>query len=186
MRARQAGYFCLFPIVENRDNKDSVLDIRLLGWSEREGDLRLWKLWDRTMQDPSTPALTRWKKISPRIYWPTWQLKVLMTMLLGRCRSLRSCTPLFMPSGCKALPLENSRKAPAEGVLHCNIKGLKGFSCQDNNMCCDVTSLVLESFLIIWISICQHGLIITMKYLYLGIADFLLCVFQASSNCVSF
>ena len=65
MRARQAGYFCLFPIVENRDNKDSVLDIRLLGWSEREGDLRLWKLWDRTMQDPSTPSLTRcYKKYS--------------------------------------------------------------------------------------------------------------------------
>merc|ERR1719234_136177 len=29
MRARQAGYFCLFLIVENPDNKDSVLDIRL-------------------------------------------------------------------------------------------------------------------------------------------------------------
>ena len=29
MRARQAGYFCLFLIVENPENKDSVLDIRL-------------------------------------------------------------------------------------------------------------------------------------------------------------
>ena len=29
MRARQAGYFCLLLIVENPENKDSVLDIRL-------------------------------------------------------------------------------------------------------------------------------------------------------------
>merc|ERR1712218_405159 len=29
MRARQAGYFCLFLIVENPENKDSVLDIKL-------------------------------------------------------------------------------------------------------------------------------------------------------------
>ena len=29
MKARQAGYFCLFLIVENPENKDSVLDIRL-------------------------------------------------------------------------------------------------------------------------------------------------------------
>ena len=29
IRARQAGYFCLFLIVENPENKDSVLDIRL-------------------------------------------------------------------------------------------------------------------------------------------------------------
>ena len=28
MRARQQGYFCLFLVVENPENKDSVLDIR--------------------------------------------------------------------------------------------------------------------------------------------------------------
>jgi len=37
MRARQAGYFCLFLIVENPENKDSVLDIKQPVW--RDGSL---------------------------------------------------------------------------------------------------------------------------------------------------
>merc|ERR1719244_1212847 len=39
MRARQCGYFCLFLIVENPENKDSVLDIRLPVFHPATGQL---------------------------------------------------------------------------------------------------------------------------------------------------